>query len=102
MSRGGKRIGAGRPSGVPNKATMNARQAIAAFVDGNAHLLQELLDEIRKEQGAKAAWDCMMDVIEYHVPKLQRTELTGADGGPVQHVVQIVDPTRRPNDPATA
>jgi hypothetical protein len=78
---------------VPNKATTNAREAIARFVDGNSDQLQELLEEIRKVHGPKAAWDCIMDLVEYHVPKLQRTELTGKDGSPFQ--VTIVDPTRR-------
>jgi hypothetical protein len=31
----------GRPSGVPNKVTQEARQAIALFVDKNAHRLAE-------------------------------------------------------------
>ena len=31
----------------------------------------------------------MMDVLEYHIPKLQRTELTGDKGGPLE--VNIVD-----------
>ena len=30
----------GRPSGTPNKATMEARQAIAQFVDKNAAKLE--------------------------------------------------------------
>jgi hypothetical protein len=38
------------------------------------------LDEIHKEKGAQAAWDCMIDVLEYHVPKLARQEITGKDG----------------------
>jgi hypothetical protein len=37
---------AGRPAGTPNKATSDARAAIALFVDGNAHRLQEWLDMI--------------------------------------------------------
>lgn len=64
----------GRPKGVPNKSTMRGREAIAAFVDNNAPLLQELLEEIRQEDGARAAFECIKDLIEYHVPKLARTE----------------------------
>lgn len=76
--------GRGRPKGSPNKATANAREAIARFVDGNAERLQGWLDEIAAKDGPKAAYDCFMDVLEYHVPKLARTELTGEGGGPVQ------------------
>ena len=69
----------GRPKGVPNKATMQAREAIAAFVDGNAHRLAEWLDRIALDN-PKAAFDCFQSVIEYHIPKLARTEHTGMDG----------------------
>jgi glycosyltransferase involved in cell wall biosynthesis len=39
--KGGYREGSGRPSGVPNKSTTLAREAIANFVDGNALLVDE-------------------------------------------------------------
>jgi hypothetical protein len=68
----------------PAKATKNAREAIARLVDGNAERMQEWLDRIAEEEGPMAAWRCMADVIEFHVPKLARTEHTGANGGPMQ------------------
>lgn len=75
----GVRLG-GRAAGTPNKATAAAREAIARFVDGNADRLQGWLDEIHAEKGAEAAFSCFSSLLEYHVPKLQRTELTGKDG----------------------
>jgi hypothetical protein len=81
----------GRMKGVPNKATTNAREAIARFVDGNADRLQGWLDDIAEQQGAMAAFRCFADVVEYHVPKLARTELTGKDGGPVRIVASQDD-----------
>ncbi len=39
------------------------------------------LDQIAAEKGPEAAYRCVLDLIEYHVPKLARTELTGKDGG---------------------
>lgn len=77
----------GRKAGTPNKATALAREAIATFVDGNAGRLQGWLDEIAAEEGAKVAFQCFMDVVEYHVPKLARTEHTGKDGGPIACVL---------------
>jgi hypothetical protein len=68
----------------PGKATLNAREAIARLVDGNAERMQGWLDEIAAKEGALAAWKCMTDVIEYHIPKLQRTEHTGEGGGPMR------------------
>lgn len=85
-------MAAGRPKGVPNKATAEAREAIARLVDGNARRLTLWLDEIYESKGPEAAWKCMMDVIEYHIPKLARTELTGKDDGPVKLEVSWRDP----------
>ena len=78
----------GRPKGSPNKATSEAREAIARLVDGNAHRLTIWLEEIYQLKGPEAAWNCMMDVIEYHIPKLARTEHTGKDNEPIKMVVQ--------------
>jgi hypothetical protein len=82
-SKPGERRGGGSRAGIPNKVTQNAREAIAALVEGNIPRLQDWLDQIAEEQGAERAWRCMMDVIEYHIPKLQRTEHVGDGGGPV-------------------
>lgn len=72
--------GPGRPKGLPNKATANAREAIAAFVDGNAPRLEGWLEQIAEKDGPRAAFACVLDLLEYHVPKLARTEITGKDG----------------------
>lgn len=80
----------GRAPGTPNKSTKEAREAIALFVDTNAHRLTAWLDAVAdgdpendiKPNPAKA-FELFQSVIEYHVPKLARTEITGQDGGPV-------------------
>lgn len=85
----------GRPAGTPNKVTQEARQAIAAFVDGNAHRLSEWLDSVAqgdptndiKPNPAKA-FELFQSVVEYHVPKLARSEVTGVDGGPQEMVIK--------------
>lgn len=92
-----------RPKGSPNKATADARAAIAKFVDGNAHRLQVWLDEIatgvtadgtplRDGPNPEKAFGLFQSVIEYHVPKLVRTEQTisGPDGQPIQYQANIV------------
>ena len=63
----------GRPKGAPNKATQNAREAIALFVDNNAHRLEKWLDRIA-EESPKDAFNCFQSVIEYHIPKLACSE----------------------------
>jgi len=78
--------GQGRPIGVKNKSTLAAREAIAKFVDGNAHRLQKWLDAVALENPEKA-FNMFQSVVEYHIPKLARSEHTGADGGPMETVV---------------
>lgn len=62
---------------------MLAREAIAMFVEGNVERLSGWLDEIAADS-PKDAFKCFMDVVEYHIPKLERIEHTGAGGGPIQ------------------
>jgi hypothetical protein len=38
------------------------------------------LERIEDKDGPKAAFQCITDLLEYHVPKLARTELVGKDG----------------------
>ena len=75
--------GPGRPKGLQNKSTALAREAIAAFVDNNAHRLEGWLDQIA-DKDPKQAFDCFQSVVEYHIPKLARTELTGRNGGAIE------------------
>jgi hypothetical protein len=69
----------------PSKTTLLAREAIAKLVDGNTHRLEGWLDQIASDerQGPAVAFKLLMDVMEYHVPKLARHEHTGEGGGPV-------------------
>jgi hypothetical protein len=76
----------GRQPGSPNKATKEAREAIALFVNDNAHRLQDWLDRVAIDDPEKA-FSLFQSVIEYHVPKLARTETSGPDGGPQRHSI---------------
>jgi hypothetical protein len=76
MAKGAKKGEVRNPRGrgsAPNKATTASREAIAAFVNKNTARLERLLDKIEQES-AKDAFNCIMSVVEYHVPKLQRTD----------------------------
>jgi len=85
----GKKTG-GRAVGTPNKATTDARHAIASFVDGNAHRLTEWLDAVAngdpmneiKPNPAKA-FEMFQSVVEYHIPKLARQEVVGNSDKPL-------------------
>ena len=97
----GKKTG-GRVAGTPNKATAEARQAIALFVDKNAHRLTGWLDQVAEgvqdndgqyviPPNPAKAFDMFQSVVEYHVPKLARMEHTGSDDKPVviEHNIDV-------------
>lgn len=75
---GGKKYG-GRAKGTPNRANKNAKAAIAKFIDGRCHEFEGWFNEILKEDKVEAV-KIWLALLEYHLPKLARTEMTGADG----------------------
>jgi len=100
--------GKGRVKGVPNKATADVRQAVSGFAQNRAadvdRWVQQTADGIREKgkDGKPGEWIVKPDpgraaqiyfgAIEYHIPKLSRTELsTGTD----TLKIEILDPTRR-------
>jgi hypothetical protein len=78
--------GPGRPKGMPNKATGIVREAIANLLERNAPNMDRWLNEVADKDPHKAL-DIIQKLSEYHIPKLARTEVTGLDGGPQEHVV---------------
>jgi len=85
----------GRSVGTPNKSTAMAREAIAQFVEGNAYKMQEWLEQVAigvKNDDNKfivlpnpeKAFGMLQSVMEYHLPKLARTEHSGDEDQPVK------------------
>jgi len=98
-TKGGYREGSGRPKGVPNKATQEAREAVKAILDNNLPFIESWIvataegimdDETGKwivaPNPAKAC-DIVQNMVEYAVPKLARTEVVGDEKAPVRMVV---------------
>jgi len=103
--------GPGRPKGQPNKATGDVRAAIAKLLSDNTDNFarwlaavaegekeyrfddegnplkddkgEQLFDWVRRPEPGSAL-KLAMDMAEFHIPKLARTEHTGEGGGPVQ------------------
>ena len=83
--------GNGRPKGSPNKSTAAVREAIAKMAEMNAPRFALWLDEVAQKSPEKAC-DIYLRAIEYHIPKLARTEVTGTDGQPVAMQVSWAQP----------
>jgi hypothetical protein len=75
----------GRAKGVPNKATADVKQAIAAFTSANVDKLDEWLNSI--DDPAKRL-DLYFKALEYTMPKLARSELVGDKENPL--TVQLI------------
>jgi len=85
------RKGRGRPPGSLNKATKTFRDTVSRLLEDNAENVSKWLYEVaegsvEKELKAdpKGALTLLAQMAEYATPKLNRTEMTGDGGGPVE------------------
>lgn len=78
---------------MPNKTTGRAREAFALLVENNVDKMQGWIDEVATDPklGKKIAFDMLMAISEYHIPKLARTEHVGDGGGPVEMRVSLIE-----------
>jgi hypothetical protein len=113
--KGHKRYG-GRVKGTPNRATTDGRIAVADFVNSNADRLQGWLDQIAEgvpeldDTGApkkgrfiikpdpEKAFNMVRDLLEYHVPKLARSEVKLDGEIAVSYVAHMPAPVKDADD----
>lgn len=108
---------AGRAKGTPNKVTADVRQAIASLLEANTANFSKWLAAVAEGQGEPrlnddgepilddkgqplvewlrrpepgTALKLAMDMAEFHIPKLARTELTGPKGESLAIAVTFV------------
>lgn len=81
--------GKGRVKGVPNKVTRDTRQMVAAIATRMAEEVEGWIRRGSKRDPLGAAGK-YLQMLEFHIPKLARTEITGKDGKPV--TVQVTPP----------
>lgn len=94
-SQGGRRPGAGRRKGVPNKITAEVRRRILESGQSSLEVVRWIAGEFLAAANAEKEQDRRLalleraaaiekDALPYLHPKLQSIELTGKDAGPIQ------------------
>lgn len=83
----GKKTG-GRTKGTPNKVTTEFRETVQKVLEDNSANVGRWLTMVAEGDGENKpdpgkALDLMAKLAEFAAPKLARTEVTGAGGGPV-------------------
>lgn len=97
MARGfqpGRAKTGGRPPGGQNKVNREFRETITKLLEENAENISLWLKEVAADDPGKALQH-IASLAEYAAPKLARTEVTGKDGGPVQHQMTRLELARR-------
>lgn len=87
-----KTPGSGRKKGTPNKKTAYIMDKLSYFKCDPMERLIKLGQQAEQEGDISLASNIYKDICQYVYPKRRATEmqLTGADGGPVKTVTQIV------------
>jgi len=75
----GNKIATGRPKGSENRDTKQIREAFQVLIENNLDNMNTWIASIAKVDPARA-FDLMIKITEYVLPKLARAELVGEDG----------------------
>lgn len=86
MARGGKREGAGRPKGAPNKANASLREAAREYTEDALGALVKVLKETDSDAARVSA---AREILDRGFGKASQVISGDEDGGPVQLATEI-------------
>ncbi len=69
----------GRPHGSKNKNTQEVREAYQRLVEGNLENMSTWIQQVAADNPEKA-FELIVKLSEYVLPKMSRQEITGANG----------------------
>jgi hypothetical protein len=88
--------GKGRPKGSPNKVTTEFRETVRRLLEDNGENVGRWLLLVAEGDGSEngkpdpgKALDLLAKLAEYAAPKLNRTEMVGDGGGPIDHSLTV-------------
>lgn len=91
IKTGGKNFGKGnpgKPAGAVNKRTLEWEAFGKAIIEGNLGWMQDHLEDL-KADNPEAAFDRLVDLMEYFKPKLSRQELKAPPGSQVTYTLKF-------------
>lgn len=95
MAKGAK-TGGGSRKGVPNKVNAEFRETVRQLLEDNSQNVGRWLALVAEGDGSESgkpdpakALDLLAKLAEFAAPKLNRTELTGPDGGAVKQSITV-------------
>ena len=69
---------AGRPKGSMNKSSQVLRESLSFLIEENLDKMNEWIDRIA-EDDPRAAFQCIVSIMEFNIPKLTRTVIKEED-----------------------
>jgi hypothetical protein len=93
----GVKTGGGTRKGVPNKVNAEFRETVRQLLEDNSENVGRWLALVAEGDGSDSgkpdpakALDLLAKLAEFAAPKLNRTEVTGADGGALKQSITVV------------
>ncbi len=78
----------GRPKGSKNRSTKDMKKALSQLIDDNLDNMSDWLAEMAKDD-PKAAFQCMLSLMEFHMPKMSRVTWVGEKEEMADHKINI-------------
>jgi len=85
---------AGRPKGTKNRSTTAIKDSLAFLIENNIEKMDEWLERMAQED-PKAAYQCLLSVLEFHLPKRSRISYFDEAEGDSQENVSSKEDTKK-------
>lgn len=91
MAHGGKRSGAGRPKAATSRKTREIAEKVAEEGITPLEIILDIMRKAHERSDEEVALDAATRAAPYIHPRLAAVEVSGKDGGPIEHHVIRAD-----------